>query len=131
MGQPLAGPGHVGALGVGGQRLLITHPLHYTQDPGELRHFAELGAFVEFAGAPLLHPDSHLSIRDVHAAMSALGPDRVILSTDAFSRWAPPEPECLRMFTEQLAYLGWQPPQLRQMTAGNPRAFLGIGLAPA
>ena len=29
------------------------------------------------------------------------------------------------MFTEQLAYLGWQPPQLRQMTAGNPRAFLG------
>lgn len=109
-----------------GQRLLITHPLHYTQDPGELRHFAELGAFVEFAGAPLLHPDSRLSIRDVHAAMSALGPDRIILSTDAFSRWAPPEPECLRMFTDQLAYLGWQPPQLRQMTAGNPRAFLGL-----
>jgi uncharacterized protein DUF6282 len=110
-------------------RLLITHPLHYTQDPGELRRFAEQGAFVEFAGAPLLHPDSHLSIRDVHAAMSALGPDRVILSTDAFSRWAPPEPECLRMFTEQLAYLGWQPPQLQQMTVGNPRAFLGV--APA
>ncbi len=110
-----------------GQRLLITHPLHYTQDPGELRHFAELGAFVEFASAPLLHPDSHLSIRDVHAAMSALGPDHIVLSTDAFSRWAPPEPECLRMFTEQLAYLGWPPPQLRQMTAGNPRAFLGIG----
>jgi hypothetical protein len=30
------------------------------------------------------------------------------------------------MFTEQLAYLGWQPAQLRQMTAGNPRAFLGL-----
>jgi Family of unknown function (DUF6282) len=114
-----------------GQRLLITHPAHYTLDPGELRHFADLGAFVEFASAPLLHPDSHLSIRDVHAAMSALGPDRIILSTDAFSRWAPPEPECLRMFTEQLAYLGWQPPQLRQMTAGNPRAFLGIGAVPS
>jgi hypothetical protein len=109
-----------------GQRLLITHPVHYTQDPGELRHFADLGAFVEFAGAPLLHPDSRLSIRDVHAAMSALGPDRIVLSTDAFSRWAPPEPECLRMFTEQLRYLGWQPPQLRRMTADNPRAFLGI-----
>jgi hypothetical protein len=60
---------------------------------------------------------------------AALGPDRVVLSTDAFSRWAPPEPECLRMFTEQLAYLGWPPARLRQMTAGNPRAFLG--LAPA
>ena len=63
-----------------GQRLLITHPLHYTQDPGELRQFAELGAFVEFASAPLLHPDSHLSVRDVHEAMSALGPDRIILA---------------------------------------------------
>lgn len=31
-----------------------------------------------------------------------------------------------RMFTEQLTYLGWSPAQLRQMTADNPRAFLGI-----
>ena len=113
-----------------GQRLLVTHPLHYTQDPAELREFTGLGAYVEFCNAPLIHPDSHLTVRDVHEAMSALGPDRVVLSTDAFSRWAPPEPECLRMFVEQLAYLGWQPAQLRQMTAANPRAFLGI-TAPA
>ena len=109
-----------------GQRLLVTHPLHYTQDPGELREFTARGVYVEFSNAPLLHPDAHLTVRDVHAAMTALGPDRIVLSTDAFSRWAPPEPECLRMFTEQLAYLGWPPAQLRQMTAGNPRAFLGI-----
>jgi len=109
-----------------GQRLLVTHPLHYTHDPGELREFTHLGAFVEFCYAPIIHPDSHLSVRDVHEAMSALGPDQIVLSTDAFSRWAPPEPECLRMFVEQLAYLGWQPAQLRQMTAANPRAFLGI-----
>jgi len=109
-----------------GQRLLVTHPLHYSRDPGELREFTDAGAFVEFCNAPLIHPDAHLSLRDVHDAMSALGPERVVLSTDAFSRWAPPEPECLRMFTEQLAYLGWAPAQLRQMTAANPRAFLGI-----
>jgi hypothetical protein len=109
-----------------GQRLLVTHPLHYTRDPAELREFTDLGAFVEFCNGPLIHPDSHLSIRDVHQAMSALGPDRVLLSTDAFSRWAPAEPECLRIFTEQLAFLGWSPAQLRQMTADNPRAFLGI-----
>ena len=86
--------------------------------------------FVEFSNAPLIHPDSHLSIRDVHEAMAALGPDHIVLSTDAFSRWAPPEPECLRMFVEQLAYLGWPPAQLRQMTADNPRAFLGIAHPP-
>jgi uncharacterized protein DUF6282 len=109
-----------------GQRLLITHPLHYTQDPGALREFADLGAYVEFNNGPLIHPDSHLSVRDVHAAMSALGPDRVVLTTDAFSRWAPAEPECLRIFVEQLAFLGWEPAQLHRMIADNPRAFLGL-----
>ena len=38
-----------------------------------------------------------------------------------------PKMRCL----EQLAYLGWQPAQLRQMTADNPRAFLAIAPAAA
>jgi hypothetical protein len=113
-----------------GQRLLVTHPLHYAQDPAELRRFTELGAYVEFCNAPLIHPDGHLTVRQVHEAISALGPDRVVLSTDSFSRWAPAEPECLRMFVEQLGYLGWSPAQLRQMTVRNPRAFLGLAADP-
>jgi hypothetical protein len=109
-----------------GQRLLITHPLHYASHPAQLAELAELGAFLEFCNGPLLHPDSDGSIRDVHEAISALGPGRVVLSTDAFSRWAPPQPECLRIFAEQLAYLGWPPDDLHQMLAVNPRAFLGL-----
>jgi hypothetical protein len=105
-----------------GQRLLVTHPLHYTTD---LRPFTELGAFVEFAAAPLLHPDGHLTVRDVHEALETLGPQRVILSTDVFSRWVPPEPECLRMFAEQLAYLGWSAEDIATMVSTNPRKFLG------
>jgi uncharacterized protein DUF6282 len=108
-----------------GQRLLITHPLHYTKDPAELRELAARGAYLEFCNAPLVHPDGHLTVRDVHEALSAVGPQRSILTTDVFSRWVPPEPECLRMFVEQLAYLGWPAEQLATMTATNPRAFLG------
>lgn len=107
-----------------GQRVLINHPLHYTTDPAELREFVDMGAYVEFSGAPLVHPDGHLTVRDVHEALSGLGPDRAILTTDVFSRWVPPEPECLRMFVEQLAYLGWTPDQITTMVATNPRAFL-------
>jgi hypothetical protein len=103
-----------------GQRLLVTHPLHYTTD---LREFP--GALIEFAAAPLLHPDGHLTVRDVHEAITAIGPERAVLTTDVFSRWVPPQPECLRMFVEQLAYLGWTPEQLATMTATNPRTFLG------
>jgi hypothetical protein len=108
-----------------GQRLLITHPLHYTKDPAELGEFVDMGAYLEFAGAPLVHPDGHLSVRDVHEALSAVGPERAILATDVFSRWVPPEPECLRMFVEQLAYLGWTSEQINTMVSTNPRAFLG------
>ncbi|WP_432989417.1 DUF6282 family protein [Dactylosporangium sp. CA-233914] len=108
-----------------GQRLLITHPLHYTTDPAELREFADMGAYLEFCNAPLVHPDGHLRIRDVHEALAAAGPQRAILTTDVFSRWVPPEPECLRMFVEQLAYLGWTAEQIATMVSTNPRAFLG------
>jgi Family of unknown function (DUF6282) len=114
-----------------GQQVLVTHPLHYTSDPAELRVFTELGAYVEFCNGPLLHPDAHLTIRDIHAAISAVGTERVLLSTDAFSRWAPPQPECLRMFAEQLAFLGWSLSDLHQMLAVNPRDFLGLPPEPA
>ncbi len=109
-----------------GQRLLVTHPLHYATSAAELRDFTELGAYVEFCNGPLLHPDGHVTIRDIHDAITALGTDRAVLSTDAFSRWAPPQPECLRMFAEQLAYLGWSAGDLHRMLAVNPRDFLGI-----
>ncbi|MFI5913295.1 DUF6282 family protein [Dactylosporangium sp. NPDC051541] len=107
-----------------GQRLLITHPMHYTTDPAELREFADTGAFLEFCNAPLVHPDGHLRLRDVHEALSAVGPQRAILTTDVFSRWVPPAPECLRMFVEQLAYLGWTDEQIATMVHANPRTFL-------
>jgi hypothetical protein len=108
-----------------GQRLLITHPLHYTRNPVELREFVDMGAYVEFCNAPLVHPDGRLTVRDVHEALSGIGPERAILTTDVFSRWVPPEPECLRMFVEQLAYLGWTADQIAAMVVTNPRAFLG------
>jgi len=109
-----------------GQQILVTHPLHYAADSAELAVFTETGAYIEFCNGPLLHPDGRESIRGIHEAIGAVGADRAVLTTDAFSRWAPPQPECLRMFAEQLAYLGWSPDELRQMLAVNPRVFLGL-----
>ncbi|MCO8276722.1 DUF6282 family protein [Actinoplanes sp. TRM 88003] len=108
-----------------GQRLLVTHPLHYTTDPSMLREFTAMGAYLEFCNAPLVHPDAHLTVRDVHEALTAVGAEHAVLTTDVFSRWVPPEPECLRMFVEQLAYLGWSDDQIATMVSTNPRTFLG------
>lgn len=109
-----------------GQPLLVTHPLHYVADPAELRAFTDFGAYVEFCNGPTLHPDGHVSIKSIHEAIAVVGSERAVVTTDAFSRWAPPEPECLRIFAEQLAYLGWAAADLHRMLAVNPREFLGI-----
>jgi hypothetical protein len=105
--------------------VLVTHPLHYVDSPAELRRFTDAGALVELAAAPLLHPDGHLHVRDLARVVEVLGPDQLVLSSDVFSRWVPPEPECLRMIAEQLAYLGVARADLHRMLAANPRRFLG------
>ena len=109
-----------------GTPLFVNHPLHYAKDrPGVLRELAGLGAYIEFSSAPIIHPDSHFTVREVFEAMSAVGPERIVLTTDVFSRWVPPEPEALRMFAEQLRYLGATPEDLRRMLVENPREALG------
>jgi len=112
-----------------GVRCVVNHPLHYAESVDELRELTGMGAFVEFSAAPLLHPDSTSSVREVHAAIERLGPEQVVLTSDAFSRWAPAAPEALRILLEQLAYLGCAPADLATMTIRNPAR--AIGLAPA
>jgi len=107
-----------------GVRLVVNHPLHYADSVGQLR---ELGpAYIEFSGGPLLHPDSTSNIREVHQAIAELGPERVVLTSDAFSRWAPAEPEALRIMLEQLAYLGTSPEDIETMAVRNPARAIGI-----
>jgi hypothetical protein len=108
-----------------GMPLLVNHPLHYAQDrPEVLRELAGLGAYIEFSGAPVIHPDAHITVKDVVRAIEIVGAERTVLTTDVFSRWVPPEPEALRMFAEQLRYLGATPEQLRRMLVENPREAL-------
>lgn len=109
-----------------GVRVVINHPLHYASSVSELRELADLGAFIEFSGGPLLHPDATSTVRDVHAALSELGPEQVVLTSDAFSRWAPAQPETLRVFLEQLFYLGWSAEDLARMVSYNPARAIGL-----
>jgi hypothetical protein len=109
-----------------GVRLVINHPLHYAKSIEELTEFTALGAFVEFSAAPLLHPDADATVREVAAAIALLDPEQVVLTSDAFSRWAPSAPEALRILLEQLTYLGIAPERLRAMTVTNPARAIGM-----
>lgn len=115
------------AASTGFDRLLVTHPLHYVDDPAELRRFTDACVLVELSAAPLMHPEAHMHVRDVARAVEVLGADHLVLTSDVFSRWVPPEPECLRIVAEQLHHLGVTAPDLHRMLVENPRRFLGPG----
>ena len=109
-----------------GQRLVITHPLHYVESPAQLAELADLGALLEFAGAPLVHPEAQLTLRQTYEAIEVVGAHRSVLTTDVFSRWVPPQPEMLRMFAEQLHFLGCSTADIATMVVDNPRRALGL-----
>ncbi|MBO9577300.1 MAG: hypothetical protein J7480_00845 [Microbacteriaceae bacterium] len=109
-----------------GARIVVNHPLHYAESVGDLVELAGLGAFIEFSAAPLLHPDAASGVRAVHAGIAELGSGQVVLTSDAFSRWAPAAPEALRILLEQLAYLGCTADELAAMAVRNPARAIGI-----
>ena len=99
---------------------------HFTEDANELREFVALGGLLEFSSAPLINPESHHTVRDFAEAIRILGPENVVLSSDVFSRWVPPEPESLRTLAEQLHYLGFTAEELRTMLVVNPHRLLRL-----
>lgn len=109
-----------------GRPAMITHPLHFTDDARELQPFIDLGGLLEFSSAPLINPTSHHSVRDFAEAIRVVGPENVVLSSDVFSRWVPPEPESLRTLTEQLHFLGFSAEELRTMLVVNPHRLLRL-----
>lgn len=110
----------------GFRKLVLTHMLSSVKSPEDLVPLANTGAFIEFCNAGNFNPRNDRSIRRVHEALEIVGVQSSILSTDVFSPFAPPQPECLRIAVQQLAYLGWSRDQVSTLIRGNPRFLLGL-----
>jgi hypothetical protein len=105
--------------------------LHVHGQPDVSRRFANRGADIGVARLAHAYGLRGWVLKSQGSARRvAIGPAQAVLTTDVFSRWVPPEPECFRMFAEQLSYLGIPPHDIRQMLVANPRRFLGLA-APA
>lgn len=108
------------------RRVVVTHPVHYVETVDELVYLAELGAFIEFPNGSLFHPTLGRSFGSTYEAVAALGPSQVVLTTDVFAAWVPPEAECFRIFIEQMLHMGVSEGDLTQMVVANPRRVLGL-----
>jgi Family of unknown function (DUF6282) len=115
---------HAARLGI---RLILTHPLSGSVGASidDQRAIAARGGFIEhvFIGCMPMH--QRLDPRRIVESIEAVGPEHVVLGSDAIEAWNPPAPEVLRMFIATLLALGVSEDDVYRMTHDNPARAVG------
>jgi hypothetical protein len=111
---------------IGLDRLIFGHPFSRSvqADMGVMREMADRGALVEMTHTHTVMLDPPARIVDIHEAIVELGAERVLLCTDVFFPWQPPQAESFRMFVGQLRDQGCSDEELRTMVVDNPARLL-------
>jgi hypothetical protein len=116
------------AKAAGVDRIIVTHPMI----PGvgmsldQMKEAGALGAYLELAYGHLLGANTKLTFESYAAAIRAIGPDHVILSTDLGQPGNPLHPDGLEALAQGLAKQGVSQEALDLMTKTNPAKLLGL-----
>jgi len=113
---------------VGLDRLVFAHPFSRSvqADATVMKEMADRGAVVEMTHTLTVLAGAPVRVQDVYEAVLALGPEHVVLTTDVYFSWQPPQPESMRMFVGQLREHGCSDEDLRTMVVTNPSRLLGL-----
>ena len=111
-------------------RLVVTHAMNAGAGPRlsvqECVELAELGAHIELAAATCMAGHGP-AVSEVVKAIEAIGPARIVLSTDyGWSNELPRPAAGLHAYVDALWEFGASETQLRQMTCENPARLLRI-----
>jgi hypothetical protein len=109
---------------IGFKKLIFTHAMGIGANQAEMETVAQLGGYIEFSYLHVLL--QRMQASDILDVVRKIGPEKCILTTDAFFTWTPPEPEMLRLFAGVLHYQGLEPRHIRQMLYDNPRRLLDL-----
>ena len=132
------GTGHISpreslAVAVGAQRhgineIFFQHPDSNSvkASPEEVREIAAAGAVIELCALGLLPTMQRIAPGWMMEMLEAYGPDKCVLTTDAFFDWAPPTAETLRMCAAILLSLGAGKEALRTIMRDVPRRLLNL-----
>lgn len=113
---------------LGFRNLVFSHPNSGSVGASleEMEEMARRGAFVELTALSTISIRRRTESRQIAEWINQIGPERCVLSSDAFNVWAPPAPELLRMFIGQLQAHGVKEAALRAMIRDNPAKLLGL-----
>ncbi len=116
-----------------GVRLVLTHPLSGSVGASleDQRAIVALGGFIEhvFIGCMPMH--QRMEPQRIVEAIEAVGPEHIVLGSDAIEAWNPPAPEVMRMYIATMLALGVDEAAVHLMTHDNPVAAVGLAPYPA
>lgn len=106
-------------------RVLVTHGTFTVPSlaPEALRELVEVGAYIEITAYQLFHQPG-CSAAQLATAATAVGLDRVVLSSDAGQPDSPSAPEALRQLVDALAAEGLDHMALEAMASEIPQALV-------
>lgn len=106
-------------------KLVFTHPLSKSVGANleQVKEMAKRGAYVELCALNVFYGNE---LPRTFEIIGKVGPDRCILSSDAFMEWVPPGPEFFRMLVGRLLVAGVEEEGIRTMVRENPTTLLGL-----
>ena len=113
------------------QRILVTHPFLSAigMDVATQKKAAAMGALLEYpfnATLPPFGPRANFPMAEHLAAIRAVGPENVVISSDLGQQGNPVHPDGLLIFIQALKDGGFTEAEIRAMTQTNPAKFLGL-----
>lgn len=117
----------------GVEKIMITHPFFKVPmlDLDELKDLVDQGAYAEFGYCTVSPMWNHSPLTRQVEAITALGPERCVLMSDAGQRHNPMPAECLRTFAQSIYESGISEEGVEKMIKTNPLALLELPPAPA
>lgn len=116
------------AFGIGLEKFVVTHPELATPnlDVPTMVELARMGAFMEFCAVDLFPKFHCITLKELIAAIEAVTPARVILSSDGGQEFNPPPHEALRVVVQSLFDSGIPMDVITTICRENQRWLLGL-----
>jgi microsomal dipeptidase-like Zn-dependent dipeptidase len=112
----------------GVQHTVVTHAMNtpVSMTVEQMKEAASLGAFVEFVGGSVVENGAAARMDRFAAAMKAIGPDRVILSSDLGQPGNARPAEGFGAFLVAMRQRGFSEAEVARMAKENPARLLGL-----
>ncbi|MBM2825797.1 MAG: hypothetical protein HW402_1461 [Dehalococcoidales bacterium] len=117
-----------GAAERAGIKLVLTHALNRQVDASieQQKEIVKMGGYIEHCYITTMPLHGRLELSAIAESIKAVGPEHVIITTDAICAWNAPPPELMRMFIGSLLALGISAEDVKKMSHENPAKLLGL-----